>query len=159
MFLGNKIIGPFFYDYNLNSERYLELLRTKIIPAIRQVVNDQEWNELYFQQDGCPAHNANIVSEYLTEQFGERIIKNQGPILWPARSPDLTPLDFFLWGYLKNEVYKLNPPQNIEDLKERIQNVINTINRHTLTKVMKNVQKRCEKCLTENGGHIENFNV
>ena len=24
---------------------------------------------------------------------------------WPARSPDLTPCDFFLWGWLKEQVY------------------------------------------------------
>ena len=49
----------------------------------------------YFQQDGCPAHSANIVTAYLNEKFPNRWLGLRGPILWPPRSPDLTPLDFF----------------------------------------------------------------
>ena len=30
-------------------------------------------------------------------------------LLWPPRSPGLTPCDFFLWGYVKDNAYK---PQN-----------------------------------------------
>lgn len=41
-------------------------------------------------------------------------------IEWPPRSPDLTPLDYFLWGHLKNVVYKTRPP-NLEVLRERIE--------------------------------------
>ena len=32
-----------------------------------------------------------------------------GPLEWPARSPDLTPMDFWLWGYLKEKVCAHNP--------------------------------------------------
>ncbi|EZA48500.1 hypothetical protein X777_12995, partial [Ooceraea biroi] len=41
----------------------------------------------------------------LNESFPDRWIGRGGRISWPARSPDLTPLDFFLWGHLKNEVF------------------------------------------------------
>jgi hypothetical protein len=42
----------------------------------------------------------------LSDVFGDRIISND---IWPARSPDLNPCDFFFWGYLKNKVYSNNP--------------------------------------------------
>ena len=42
---------------------------------------------------------------------------------WPPRSCDLTPLDFFLWGYVKDKVYADNP-QSIQELKEKIRAVI-----------------------------------
>ena len=45
--------------------------------------------------------------------FGDRVIPKG---LWPPRSPDLTPSDYFVWGYLKEKIYH-NKPQNIEDLK------------------------------------------
>jgi hypothetical protein len=38
-----------------------------------------------------------------------------GPIARPPRSPDLTPLDFFLWGYVKNTVYQVK----INDLQHQ----------------------------------------
>lgn len=63
---------------------------------------------MYFQQDGCPAHNAQIVKSFLNDTFGEKCIGTVGPIPWPPRSPDLTCPDFFSWGYLKDKVYKLN---------------------------------------------------
>ena len=37
---------------------------------------------------------------------------------WPPRSPDSTPCDFFLWGHLKNEVYK-TPPTDLQELRDR----------------------------------------
>jgi len=57
---------------------------------------------MFFQQDGAPAHNAIIaIRRHLDQIFPNRWIGTFGVILWPARSPDLTPLDLFLWGYLK----------------------------------------------------------
>ena len=48
------------------------------------------------------------------------------PFYWPPRSPDLTPLDFFLWGHVKTIVYATNP-RSLEDLKAKIANVISGI--------------------------------
>ncbi|KAJ4448105.1 hypothetical protein ANN_10117 [Periplaneta americana] len=38
---------------------------------------------------------------------------------WPPRSPDLTSLDFFLWGHMKNLVYD-TPVESEEDLLARV---------------------------------------
>ncbi len=46
------------------------------------------------------------VRAWLDEKFPGRWIGRRGPIEWPTRSPDLSPCDFFLWGYLKNIVYQ-----------------------------------------------------
>ena len=32
-----------------------------------------------------------------------------GTIEYPGRFPDLTPMDFFLWEYLKDKVYRAKP--------------------------------------------------
>ena len=45
---------------------------------------------------------------------------------FPPRSPDLTPLDFYLWGTLKNTVYATEP-QTLEELREKIEHTINDI--------------------------------
>ena len=67
---------------------------------------------MFFQQDGAPAHNAIIVRRHLDQIFPNRWIGTFGVIPWPARSPDLTSMDFFLWGYLKTSVY-VDPPVNL----------------------------------------------
>ena len=53
---------------------------------------------MWFQHDGTPAHNAVNARRHLNEVFGNRWIGRNGPVAGPARSPDLTPLDFYLWG-------------------------------------------------------------
>lgn len=58
-------------------------------------------NMMYFQQDGAPAHYKDFVRVALNNKFEQRWIGRGGPIAWPPRSPDLTPCDFFLWGYVK----------------------------------------------------------
>jgi hypothetical protein len=52
----------------------------------------------WFQHDGATAHTANTTAVLLQEFFGELII---GSCLWPPRSPDLTPPNFFPGGFLK----------------------------------------------------------
>lgn len=91
---GNNIIGPFFINRNLNGETYLNLLQNEIVPAIRAINPNLE--NVWFQQDGCPAHNTRAVTEYLNNTFPQRVISTRGIIRWPARSPDLAPNDFFL---------------------------------------------------------------
>jgi hypothetical protein len=75
-----------------------------------------------FQQDGAPPHWGRIVRGYLDAAFPNRWLDRDGPLAWPPRPPNITPLDFFLWGYVKDKVYatiqKLGPPPgpaHIED--------------------------------------------
>ena len=79
--------------------------------------------------------------------FKERIISKN---LWPPRSPDLTPADFFLWGQLKGKVYKITP-RTIEQLKEVIRQEIQAVNADTLVKVFQNLEKRIQVCLDVKG--------
>jgi hypothetical protein len=46
---------------------------------------------------------------------------------WPPRSPDATPCDFFVWGYVKDQVYVPPLPASIPELKVRIRTAIETI--------------------------------
>ena len=72
------------------------------------------------------------------------------------RSPDLSSLDFFLWGYLKEKVY-VNNPQNVQELKENIRNEIGTLNQNPeiLQSVVNNFFERMRMCEAENGRHLK----
>lgn len=123
--LGNNIIGPFFMENTLNGPRYLQLLQDRILPAILRVCEDQDinFNNLWYQQDGAPPHYHRDARHYLNEIFPNRWIGRRGSIEWPPRSPDLNPLDFFLWGYLKMKVYT-NRPNDLNSLRARIEQEI-----------------------------------
>ncbi|CAB0036793.1 unnamed protein product, partial [Trichogramma brassicae] len=62
------------------------------------------------KQDGAAAHYGRNVRNFLDGEFFDRWIGRRGTIEWPARSPDLTPLDFFLWWYLKGQQGTGIPP-------------------------------------------------
>ncbi|GBN73420.1 hypothetical protein AVEN_127760-1 [Araneus ventricosus] len=89
---------------------------------------------IIFQQDGAPPHNGNIVREFLNTTFLQRWIGRDAVMAWPPRSPDLTPLDFYLWGYVKQHVYseRIN---DINHLKQRITDVIHSVTPDVLTRV------------------------
>ena len=55
----------------------------------------------------------------MDEKFPGRWMGRGSPMRWPARSPDLTPCDFFLWRFIKSKVYGTSP-NGIPQLKERI---------------------------------------
>ena len=69
---------------------------------------------------------------------------------WPARSPDLSPCDVFLWGYLKEKVSK-HHPRSLKNLKERIQQEIDSIPPELTRRVMKNLRERLHQCVANDG--------
>ena len=90
----SQIVGPYFFEEpTVTGANYLECLRTFAIPQIRQIPNVDE-----FQQDGAPPHWSLNVRDYLDATFPDAWIGRGGPTAWPARSPDITPLDFFFVG-------------------------------------------------------------
>ena len=70
----------------------------------------------------------------LNATFPNRWIGRDGPISWPPRSPDLTPLDFFLWCYVKDRVF-VTPVSDIE-LRTRIPDEITTTTGEMLTRTL-----------------------
>ena len=54
---------------------------------------------------------------------------------WPLQSPNLTPCDFFIWGYVKGLVYLPPLPTNVVELKQRISSALETVTEDTLQRV------------------------
>lgn len=157
----NKIVGPFFIEGPLNSDKYLDLLEHNIIPALvalypnnnnPQIPN----NSLWYQQDGAPPHYSRVVRDYLDATFPNRWIGRRGTIEWPPRSPDLTPLDYFLWGYLKSKVY-FQRPANIGDLQNRITQEIEQIGPEIISNVLREFEYRLAHCQAVNGRQFEHL--
>ena len=82
-----------------------------------------EHRNIYYQHDGASPHRTLPVMRFLDASFNDKWIANNGPILWPPRSPDLTALDYFIWGTIKNIVY-LNPLPTQQDCMERVRQAV-----------------------------------
>lgn len=153
--LGTEIIGPILFDGTLTGQRYLSFLENEIEHELTNLPAGRTRN-MYFQQDGAGPHNSVIVTQYLGNRFGENWLGTHGPVRWPARSPDLTPIDFFVWGHIKNQVYS-RPPTTLQNLKDRVMEAVRRINRNVLREVMRCTVHRAQLCLRENGQHFEHL--
>lgn len=141
------LIGPYFFDGPVNAESYLHMLEHYVWPRVKQ-------RRMYFQQDGAPAHYSRAVREWLDQKFPGRWIGRRGPIEWPPRSPDLTPPDFFLWGYLKDIVYR-GRPSTCDELRSRIEQACGEITKEMCERACKNVEVRLRRCLEIKGRQIK----
>ncbi|CAH2004529.1 unnamed protein product [Acanthoscelides obtectus] len=101
----NRLFGPNLLPARLNAATFLEFLKAEHANMWDDVMLDLR-RLAWFQLDGCPTHYSRIVRNWLDENYPERWIGRGGPVAWPPRSPDLNPLDFFVWGFLKEKVYQ-----------------------------------------------------
>ena len=100
-------------------------------------------------KDGASPHYANLGRDLMDNTFPGRWKGRRGPLDWLAGSPYLSPCNFLLWGWAKDQVYQ-REPQTIDQLEEVIHNVISNIEFLGKT-VVEEVPRRLQK-LTENGG-------
>ncbi|GFX26707.1 alpha-latrotoxin-Lhe1a [Trichonephila clavipes] len=139
------IIGPYFFkndeghNVTVNGDRYRAMITNFFIPEL----NNHDVQELWFQQDGATCHTARATIDLLKDTLGDRLISRFGPVNWPPRSCDLTPLDYFLWGCVKSLVYA-DKPQTLDHLEDNIRRVIADIRPQMLEKVIENWTSRLD---------------
>jgi hypothetical protein len=93
------IIGSsFFQEATMSSHLHSDMLKHYPVPQL----NCDTW----FQKDGVPPHFGNTVHLFLNEHFPSRGTERDRFLTWPPKCPDLTPLYFFLWSYVKNIFYQ-----------------------------------------------------
>jgi hypothetical protein len=154
-FWAGGIIGPFFFENDagnsvtVNGERYRAMITNFLWPEL----DGMDVDDLWFQQDGATCHTAHATMALLSEKFPGRIISRNSEVNWPPRSCDLTPLDFFLWGFLKSKVYA-NKPTTIQQLKDAITHHIGLIEEQMCRSVIDNLDKRLEVCRRSQGQHL-----
>ncbi|KAJ4451919.1 hypothetical protein ANN_03397 [Periplaneta americana] len=138
--IGDRLVGPHVLVNRLTGQAYTNFLENTL-PHV-SIVNCQH---IHFLHDGAPAHFSRTARWYLDRRFPDRWIGRGGPIAWPPRSPDLNPLDFYLWGHLKSLVYS-SPVPDLESLWNRIvacsEDIRNTPG--VWDRVCRSMRHRCE---------------
>ena len=118
---------------------------------LKETFHDDAHHDEWFQQDGATAHTAGEVMDWLKRRFFGRLISHRSEFQWPSRSPDLSPLDFYLWGFVKERVFR-SRPANIRELKVVITDIIQSTDVNTLRSVVINFCQLINKCIMANGG-------
>ena len=87
--------------------------------CIQAKIEEEIIGNIWFQQDGATCHTAEPTLDVLRPVFEDRIISHRADVVWPPRSCDLTELDYYLWGVVKDKCYAIKP-ETIDALKENI---------------------------------------
>jgi hypothetical protein len=153
--VSNNLIGPYLMPSPLTGPVYRTFLED-VLPGLLEDVPLDIRRIMWYQHDGAPAHFHANTRLLLDEVFPNRWIGRNGPVAWPARSPDMTPLDFFLWGAMKALVYE-TPVDSEQDLVARIAVAAGDIAEipHVFESVRHSLYKRYEKCVEVHGDHFE----
>lgn len=152
---GDFQIGPYFLPPRLNGAIYADFLENEL-PALLEDVPLREREELIFQHDGAPAHFSRQAREILNARYPDKWMGRGGPIIWPARSPDLNVLDYFVWGHVKNLIEHRR--DGTEDaVREAILAAFNAITPEMAHRATRNIVRRAELCLREQGRNFEQF--
>ena len=114
---------------SFNSDFYIDGCMHIIKRDGRKLIGD----DFIFQQDGAKAHTAN-KSLLAFENWGIRIIQ---PCHWPPNSPDLNPLDYFVW----NEVAKRMPKKKFSNRQQLESSVKKAIKEIPLEMVQESIKK------------------
>jgi len=111
---------------------------------------------MYFHHDGAPPHYTRRMREYLNESFPTCWLGRGGPVAWPPRSPDLTLLDYYLWGHMKTLMYETKVDSRTA-LRHRIFAVAEHIHNHpdNFASATQSLLICAEKCIATGGGHFE----
>ena len=158
----NHLIGPVFCDQNVNGMRYLDIINTTLVPELTRIFGRQANGAIrrtWYIQDGAPAHRHGAVHNRLQELFPNRVVGLGHAVEWPPRSPDLIPLDFWIWGDVKAKVYEQGPPASTQQLRRCIEQAFVEIRRTRVTRrAVQAMRERAHKCVPLQGQHVEDRN-
>lgn len=154
--IGNHLVGPYLdLPMSLDGVHYLRFLRDDLPDLLEDLPLDLR-ERIIFQADGAPPHFSRDVRGYIDNTFVTWIGRG-GTVPWPPRSPDLTPIDYYVWGVLKAEVYR-TPVHSAEEVRQRIVRAVNHLREEVNLKAcVRELRKRVRACIDANGGHFENL--
>lgn len=145
------LVGFDISEDTMNGDRYVDVLNEKVVPLFTR---NNTW---LYQQDGASSHYSIAARTVLDDSLRGRWIGRRGAIEWPARSPDLTACDFWLWAYLRSNVY--NPPGRVfadrNALRHKIEEELQNIPIEMYRKAMKDFPKRVVACMSADGDLFE----
>jgi len=140
---------PFWFPKGLRvgSKEYLDVLKSAVKPWLDANYPDGNY---VWQQDGAPGHKAIVAQNWCKEHLAQFWPSDW----WPPSSPDLSPLDYGIWGYVESKACA-TPHASVEALKSSIEKEWTDMSMDYVIKVCKAFRPRLEAMIEAEGGHFE----
>ena len=86
-------------------------------------IEEEDIGNIWFQQNGATFHTAEAILDILRSVFKDCIISRRADVVGPPRNCDLPPLDYYLYGAVKDKCH-VDKPETIDALKDNIRETI-----------------------------------
>ena len=127
----------------MNAQRYRDEILDQYVRPFAGAIGDG----FLFMQDNARAHTARVCTEYLEEEAID-------VMEWPARSPDLNPIEN-VWDILFRRIHaRLDPPNSIQTLSNALREEWDAIPQPMIQRIITSMGRRCRMCCQARGGHI-----
>ena len=143
------IMPPHIFKVGLkvNTKVYLDVLKSVVIPWCNQVAGGRPW---VWQQDSAPAHKSKETQAWLRKECYDFV-----PFFTaPPSSPDLNPLDYFVWSYVEN-ITNMTSHNTKASLITTIRQVFSELLPALVKKACSQFRIRIEAVIEAEGGYIE----
>ena len=134
-------------DLKINTKVYLGVLKSVVIPWYNQVAGGRPW---VWQQDSALAHKSKETQAWLQKECYYFVPFSH----WPPSSPDLNPLDFFVWSYVEN-ITNMTSHNTKANLITAICRVFAELLSALVEKACSQFQIHIEVVIEAEGGYIE----
>ena len=134
----------------LAQQEYTDVLRDHFIPEGNKLFqNAGKWADKWqMQQDNAPAHKTPTNMAYIAAK-----VPGGHFLAWPPNSPDLSPIEN-LWSWMDSKLHKLDKSKNIEELKEKLEQVRLSIPPMLLHSMFDGMKARMERVIELKGNYI-----
>lgn len=154
--IGNSIIGPFILPDIVTESEYLNFLQNDLPPLLEEIPIKNRV-KMWYQHEGAASYFTKNTRDYLTNEYEDRWIARGASIAWPPRSSDLNPVEFFLWGFLKQVIYETEI-SDVEELKNRIDIATTMIKEQKiLEQRYQSLMQRAYKCVQSGGSAFQHL--
>ena len=134
-------------DLKVNTKVYLDVLKSVVISWCNQVAGGRPW---VWQQDSAPAYKSKETQAWLQKECSDFVSFSH----WPPSSPDLNPLEYFVWSYVEN-ITNMTSHNTKASLIAAIRRVFAELPPALVEKVCSQFQIRIEVVIEVEGGYIE----
>lgn len=141
IYRGGRTELVIFVNETVNSERYLNQI---LLPIVLPFAERRGPNFIYMDDNARP-HRAHVVNEFFEEEEITRMV-------WPARSPDLNPIEH-VWDALGRRLRKRNPqPDNLQELAVVLAEEWTLIDQQIIDNCITSMPRRCQAVIAARGG-------
>jgi hypothetical protein len=110
---------------------------------------------MWYMHDGAPTYFSRAVRDFLSNTYHGRWRGRRGYIAWPPRSPDLKPLDFYLWEQVKTLVYAASVDNKVAVHRRTVDACQTIRNCPGIFELMRwSMLRRVDECVESHGGHF-----